>query len=276
MRPRSVIGWISLPAVAATVLVSIAIVRLQPTPIAPYDPGSPTPVARPEGVFSGKVDWSAHTKLDFSSHYIVDLPPGYNPQSGVKYPLEVYMHSAGGASMTFGQFREIARPEALAKASDRYPTIILFPHLPSQEITWKQIADPLNDLLTQIVEQYPVDTHRIYLVGYSDGGYGALAFGARYPQRFAGVAEISGYYDSQLDELCALKDTPVFIYHGEDDQVISIQAERQVEDTLKGCGGNVTATIFKKTDHFNITQQTLEDIQFYNRLFQNILATQDQ
>lgn len=247
-----------------------------PTPTTSLEP-TLVPTVNPlrdEGAFTGTITMDTGQTINIGSHYIVDFPPGYDPSSGIKYPLQVHLHGAGGTGISFKDFKaNIRRQTVVANNSARYPFIILFPQLPGNNLTWKMLADPLDKLVEKVISQYPIDIQRIYLTGYSDGGYGALAFGAKYHGRFAAVAEVSGYYDANLSELCALKDTPLYIYHGKQDQVIPLQAEQEVEQTLKGCGADMTVTLFDAADHFTIVDTVFNQPDLYTALLSHTLRT---
>jgi predicted peptidase len=266
--------FILIPTLAFLLLAGLSGMTLSGVlnvPDEPYNPGTPTPLGRPEGEFSGDLNWTEKVKLPFVSRYLVDLPPGYDATSGTKYPLIVYFHSASGTSMAFASFRQIARSDALLKANDKYPAIILYPHVPSQTVTWQQMIGAVNDLVSQIIDEYPIDTDRVYALGFSDGGYGALSIGVRFPERFAAVAEISGYYNN-LDDLCNLKDTPVYVYHGDQDEVISVDQAYLIQKSLAGCSDLLTVTILKGKNHMQAAETTLDSIELYNNLFSNTLA----
>jgi predicted esterase len=57
----------------------------------------------------------------------------------------------------------------------------------------------IKDAYKYSVENYSVDTARVVLLGYSQGGYYAFRLGVHYPGMFAGVICIAGYYDDELD-----------------------------------------------------------------------------
>jgi len=240
--------------------------------------GGPTPTPAPRRetcAFEGWASLGGDKQEWMKSQYVIDFPPGYDPNSGTKYPLQVHLHGAAGTAIPFDEFeKNIIRQPFLVNNSDKFPLIILFPQLPTHDLTWKNLTEILSALIDQVVEKYPIDTQRIYLTGYSDGGYGALALGAAYPERFAAIAEVSGYYDENLDELCNLKDTPVLIYHGKKDQVIPLKAEQEVETALLGCKADVTVTLFNSLDHFDITGAVFDAPDLYVRLFSHSLADQ--
>jgi poly(3-hydroxybutyrate) depolymerase len=54
------------------------------------------------------------------------------------------------------------------------------------------------EVLDQVMEKYPIDANRVYLVGHSMGGHGAWHLGCTYPDRFAAVVPSAGWASFQL------------------------------------------------------------------------------
>jgi len=71
------------------------------------------------------------------------------------------------------------------------------------------------DAMEAIQSWYNVDPHRVFLMGFSMGGYGAWSLAAREPNRFAAVASVSGW--PQPDLLVNLRQIPLFVRHGSAD-----------------------------------------------------------
>ena len=58
---------------------------------------------------------------------------------------------------------------------------------------WEQKPTAMVDqLLLEILRSYNVDTNRIYLAGFSNGGSAALYFGTLWPGRWAAIASQMG------------------------------------------------------------------------------------
>jgi hypothetical protein len=79
----------------------------------------------------------------------------------------------------------------------------------------------VHTLLLEILRSYNVDTDRVYLTGFSNGGTASLEFGARWPQRFAAIASLMG---AGMDSPSGVKvpmrnllDVPVLFVHGDKD-----------------------------------------------------------
>jgi len=108
--------------------------------------------------------------------------------------------------------------------------------------------------------RFSVDDERIYLVGYSMGGVGLWHIGTRHPELFAAMAPIFGAWDyhilSREKDLAELTDrerfrlerqssfaqaeallhTPVFINHGDNDEVVGVDLSRYATRMLQRWG----------------------------------------
>ena len=81
---------------------------------------------------------------------------------------------------------------------------------------------------------------RIVLMGFSQGCAMALMTGLRYPQRLAGIVALSGYLPL-LDATAAERHeanvhTPIFMAHGQDDDVVLMSRGTQSRDHLASLG----------------------------------------
>lgn len=95
-------------------------------------------------------------------------------QKGKRYPLVVANHGGGNAIET--DLFSFGLPQIAGKEE--------FFVVYAQNTNWKNLAHILD-----IVEQkYPVDAERIYMVGYSQGGYQTTSALFRMPDRLAAVA----------------------------------------------------------------------------------------
>jgi phospholipase/carboxylesterase len=85
-----------------------------------------------------------------------------------------------------------------------------------------------------------INSERILIAGFSQGGVIALHTALRHPQRLAGVVALSTYLpDAEgLGEALseANRDLPVFMAHGEQDPIIPIAAGRAAAERLRAWG----------------------------------------
>jgi len=80
----------------------------------------------------------------------------------------------------------------------------------------------------------------IVLAGFSQGCAMTLMTGLRFPQRLAGLVGMSGYLplaaSTAADASEANRATPIFLAHGTQDDIISVERGRSSRDALKALG----------------------------------------
>ena len=129
--------------------------------------------------------------------YLVYLPDGY-AASSQRYPVLYLLHGAGGEEsdwVTRGQIKETA--DALIARGAIPPSIIVMPGCPT--CWWvdgrqdKAETAFWNDLVPAIDHTYRTIARRDgrLVAGVSAGGYGAIRFGLKYPDRVTAVAALS-------------------------------------------------------------------------------------
>ena len=97
-----------------------------------------------------------------------------------------------------------------------------------------------------------IDPGRIYLTGTSLGGGGAWEIGLQYPGHYAALVPVAGYYGYPFEvpeNICDLKDIPIWAFHGSKDEIVPLDAEQGLVDALKACGGNVKLTLYPDSKH---------------------------
>lgn len=183
--------------------------------------------------------------------YLLYLPDGYDHDTTKRWPLILFLHGSGERGHDVEKVRLYGLPHLIDAQAD-FPAIVLSPQCPP-DVRWHQQADSLITLLDTFLKELRVDLSRIYLTGLSMGGQGSWHLGSLYPERFAALLPICGRIpeaDGFPEAVCALKDTPVWVFHGaKDDRVPVDHAERMVK-ILHDCGGDVKLTIFPDADHY--------------------------
>jgi predicted peptidase len=181
-------------------------------------------------------------------NYLLYLPPDYD--EGQKWPLLMFLHGSGER----GDNVELVKKYGIPKLIDQgwqFPFIIASPQCPADS-WWLAELDGLKALLDYLIENYPVDSRRVYLTGLSMGGHGAWEFGMAYPEYLAGLAPICGGGNPNRAHL--LKDVPVWAFHGAKDTRVPLSESQRMVDALQSCGGNVKLTIYPDADHDSWTE----------------------
>jgi polyhydroxybutyrate depolymerase len=147
--------------------------------------------------------WPSLTVGGLDRHYLLHLPSGA-ATDGRPLPLVVVLHGAAGDA------RSTADMTGFSPLADRARFIAVYPEGTSIGVdpprqTWNagfccgaavrnQVDDVgfLAALIDKLAADYPVDRHRIYLTGLSNGAMLAYRFAGRYPDRVAAIAPVAG------------------------------------------------------------------------------------
>jgi predicted esterase len=93
--------------------------------------------------------------------------------------------------------------------------------------------DVLN-VLDMMRKEFSIDERRIYLMGHSMGGAGALYLGVKYPETWAAIAAIApAAFGLDPNSLEKVKDMPVIIVQGDADTAVPVTNTRRWADKLK-------------------------------------------
>lgn len=175
-------------------------------------------------------------------------------KENTKYPLVLFLHGHGErGDDNVKQLRHGSLMFTNPANEDAFPAFVVFPQCngpawtaPYDERTFMPGAPvpPESEeerivmaLLNDLIENYPIDTNRIYIMGISMGGIGTYDLVVRYPDFFAAAAPICGAINPERLEVA--KNVPFFIFQGADDHVVPILAGREAYRALKKAGANV-------------------------------------
>jgi phospholipase/carboxylesterase len=187
----------------------------------------------------------------------IELATGADPVATI-----IWMHGLGADGWDFVPIvRELPLPEEL-------PLRFIFPHAPVRPVTinggmamraWYDIAMTdiarlpdergIRESQQQVSELIArerargMDSTRIVLAGFSQGGAIALQAGLRHPEPLAGIAALSTYLT--LDESLAAegsaanKATPILMCHGTQDDIVPLRLAEASRTSLQAKGYEV-------------------------------------
>ena len=128
-------------------------------------------------------------------------------------PLTLGPHSYGWFHVTFTEHGPVIVPEE-AEASRQ--TLIAF--------------------IDELIENYHLDPHRVYLMGFSQGAIMSLSLALTAPEKIAGVVAMSGRILPEVLPLAVaperMNGLPIFVVHGLQDNVLPIHHGRASRDRL--------------------------------------------
>ncbi|GAA0126532.1 hypothetical protein UT300019_24350 [Clostridium sp. CTA-19] len=176
--------------------------------------------------------------------YLVYLPKSYN--TNVKMPLILSLHGSGERGKNIENVKKWGIHKIL-RSNDDFPFIVVSPQCPNGEI-WEMQFNALKDLLDKVENDYNIDAERIYLTGYSLGGYGTWNFAILNPERFSAIVPISGGAISPKKALC-LKNLPIWVAHGDNDTAVDLEESKRIVDCLKKYNSNIIFKVYEGRGH---------------------------
>ena len=195
--------------------------------------------------------------------YLLYVPDDYGADNQQKWPLILYLHGSTQLNNTLDSLEVDTLPELLKdEGNDQFLVVSPLANSKTYEY-WPEedMVDSLFILLEEIQDAVSVDQDRIYLTGESGGGNGTWEIGVQHPETFAALVPVAGYYGwpyTVPENICDLKDVPVWAFHGAEDDVMPLEAEQILVDALTACDGNVQFTVFPDNRH------DIESRQVYN------------
>jgi len=158
--------------------------------------------------------------------YSLYVPPSYRPTE--TYALIVCLHGAGFSG---DAYLERWQP----RLGERY--ILVCPSYPAGSWFTRRAEDLVLAVIRTVQRRYHIDPDRIFLTGMSNGGIGAWLIGMHHAPLFAGIAPMaSGIDDVLFPFLENLRNTPAYIIHGSQDQVMPVELSRKLNKELDHLG----------------------------------------
>lgn len=163
------------------------------------------------------------THNGITRNHITYVPSAYVP--GTPVPLVFVMHGftqSAQAIMNATGFNDLAEQEGFIVA---YPNGVNNGWNTNSPFPGGSAADDvgyIGALRDTLVDQFTIDTTRIYACGFSAGGYMSHKLGCESPKCFAAIASVSGTINTGAVGDCAPQHTPgVLQIHGTSDLIVS-------------------------------------------------------
>jgi predicted peptidase len=203
------------------------------------------------------------------------IPPKQDPEK--KLPVMLYLHGSNRRGEDNSeQLRDIG--DLVIQDPSRFNFIIVFPQC-RPEMYW---AGPMMKqalaALDQTVKEFNGDEHRLYLAGYSMGGFGTWQVAITHPDKFTALVPVAGGIEpmgkvSDEDRALlspevmaaasspdpfrafaeALRAMPVWIVHGNKDDAVPVEQSRKIAEALRSAGdADVNYVELDGVDHASV------------------------
>ena len=195
-------------------------------------------------------------------NYLIYFPDEYYKEEK-KYPLVLFLHGAGERGDNVDLIKKHGIPKRIEEG-ENFPFITIAPQC-RDGIWWSNTEriEALKNLMQNLILDLKVDKKRIYGTGLSMGGFGILELALSAPSLFTALVPICG--GTITNDLRKLEKIPIWIFHGEEDDVIPIESSLLIHNYLKEKNKNIHLTIYPNVMHDSWTE-TYENKKIYDWL----------
>ena len=206
--------------------------------------------------------------------YQVYLPEGYTPKK--TWPITLFLHGSGERGEDGMVQTQVGLPSAIRGDRKRFPMIVVMPQARTDTRFSGAMAAQAMLALEHSIKEFHGDRQRIYLTGLSMGGQGVWLLAASHPHTFAALVPISSFLriendddvlDPEVDRALLVQfpelqtsdpfaafahrigKTPVWIFHGGDDNVVPVVHARQLAQAMRVGGGEVRFSEYEGVNH---------------------------
>ena len=216
--------------------------------------------------FAEQVAGKSDATIASDINYLLYTPKDY-AGSDKTYPLVVWLHGGDQGGSDIEKVRSSGLPKLIEEGRN-FPFLVFSPQNPSEELLYP--IERVETALEKVIADHRVDRSRIYLIGYSRGGFGAWSMAEQFPQTFAAVVPIAGggirHYLNRTNEKTAF-----WAFHGAKDEVIPLSDTVMLVQRLEELKRNVKFTVFEDTDHSGVEGAALADEKMWDWLLQQKL-----
>jgi len=203
-----------------------------------------------------------------SYRYQVYVPEDWHRDKHKLWPVILFLHGRGERGSEGMWQTQIGLPEAIRDHPERWPFIVVMPQCSiGRYWTDKDMLAMAMSELDEETAEFEGDRSRTYLLGLSMGGYGAWELARQNPTRWAAIAiAAAGIFWSYAPERWAqaptlpgeyakaVGHTPVWLFHGAEDNIVAPRQDELLYTALKTAGGRVRLWIYQGLKHDSWTR----------------------
>jgi len=221
-------------------------------------PAPPLPAPQETGFLNRKIEVKGVTY-----RFQIYVPEEFRRDEHKPWPILLFLHGRGERGSE-GMFQtQIGLPLAVRDHPERWPFIIVMPQCLFPNFwTDPVMLDMAMAALDQEAAEFHADPARTYLTGLSMGGYGAWELARMHPHRWAAIVIAAGgifwsYAPERWQQVNTLPAeyariigrTPVWMFHGSEDNVVPVRESELMYSAFKGAGGNIRLWIYQGLHH---------------------------
>lgn len=177
--------------------------------------------------------------------YLLYLPAQYDNDVNHRWPVIVTLHGSGECG-SVARMAGMALPRFVASRPTKFPFIVIAVNAPSMWYRGKNAAAVL-EILEEVAAQHRTDPDRVYLTGYSMGGFATWELAIARPDLFAAIVPVCGVgIPAAAGNIATL---PTWAFHGARDSNVPVAGSRQMIEAMKAAGGHPRYTEYPSEAH---------------------------
>ncbi len=203
-----------------------------------------------------------------SLRYRILFPENFSEEK--KYPLILVLHGAGERGDD-NEAQLVHGSDLFLNAENRkdFPAVVIFPQAPKDDY-WAKVEvkrdtipfqfdfknkeaptkslELVMQLMDSMLTRNYIDKRRIYAGGLSMGGMGTFELIYKKPEMFAAAFAICGGANPEIAEGYR-KGFPIWIFHGEKDDVVPPALSKSMARSINHHGGNAKLSLYPDDNH---------------------------
>lgn len=171
----------------------------------------------------------------------------YEPDSisvSTPKPVIIFLHGASLCGRDMNRVRHYGTIDAIERGRE-IDAYVVAPQNPGG--AWR--PENVMNVVKWVEQNHNVDTTRIYVIGMSLGGYGAIDVAAAYPDRIAAAMSFCGGGSRQ--DLGSLNEVPLWIVHGTADRAVRVGESDRVVNEMRRADPSTPRLIYDRVPGMN-------------------------
>lgn len=223
-----------------------------------------------ESISPGKMEaYSFLSSAGQEIDYLLYIPDEYHEDRA--WPVVMSLHGDKGRRHNVEDAR-VMNPLNSLDPDAVFPFILVSPVSPTG--SWSIYHQSMNELLDALSESLSINPNALILTGLSAGAYGGWHYVLSNPDQFVAFAPVAGGPggDPVPENICLLKDLPIWIFHSETDQTLMpIKSSYAALDALEDCGSSsIRMTTYTDLSHVDSIDAAYADPDLYEWMLQQI------
>jgi len=171
-----------------------------------------------------------------------------SPDQDQPLPLILALHYGWRGEATPDRYGRQFLSVLIEPAFRNLDCVLVAPDCPTSNWTNRSSETAVLELVAHIKANYPIDSSKLVVTGFSLGGFGTWYMGAQHPRMFSAVIPIAGR--PRHEWLESAKDLNLFVIHSRQDEVVPIAPTESAVEEIKRKGSKVQFLIIDSLGHY--------------------------